>query len=402
MKISIDELTPGMYVGDVFNDRDVLLYSAEAMITEQSQIAKLKNHGVRFVYVYPEKGQNFHTAAVPAEELSQAEIARDYLSQLEKARRAYLGAVSVVKQVTESILKDNRFDPRIIQYADNFVQEVIADPDVFLAVSRMKNSDEKLYVHSVNVAILTASATQVLDYASEDIKVCVIGAMLHDLGLVKLPPQLREKERSLTSPESALIKKHPTLGLEMLSSIGSFPDPAKTIVLQHHERLNGSGYPSRLKGDQISEASFICAIADVYDTFVTSAPSRNPCSPQEALALIFQGAGEEYPRGLVEAFTRFLGIYPVGSFVKLESGEMGLVVKNNRHSLLTPTLIVCTDKQGKKLKQPFFRNLSAARSEFTPMPWRVEMSLNPLSYGIEMDMILDWLSGKPCSSTVTA
>ncbi len=403
MKISVDELIPGMFVGDVFNDRGVLLYSAEALITDESQILKLKNHGVRTVYIYPEKGSSVHSAPVPADETPAEElkVARDYLSQLKRARKVYLGAVSVTQQVANSIVQAKPFDPRIIQYADRFVDEVLRSPDVFLAVCRMKNSDEHLYIHSVNVAVLTASAAQYLSYSQQDITQCVIGALLHDLGMVKIPRELREKGRGLTAAEYALVKKHPLWGLEMLSGMGEFPELSKKVVAQHHERLNGSGYPHRLKGEQVLEYSFICAIADVYDTLVTATSSRPSCLPQEALALIFQGAGEEYPKELVEVFTRFLGIYPVGSFVKLESGEMGLVIKNNRHSLLTPSLIICHDKRGKRLKKPFFRDLSAPRFESTPMPWRIEQSLNPTSYGIEMDMVQDWLSGKACSAETT-
>lgn len=403
MKISVDELIPGMFVGDVFNDRGVLLYSAEALITDESQILKLKNHGVRTVYIYPEKGCSVHTAPAPAEEapVEELKVARDYLSQLNRARKIYSGAVSVSQQVTDSIAKAKPFDPRIIQYADRFVDEVLQSPDVFLAVCRMKNSDERLYTHSVNVAVLTASAAQYLKFSQQDITQCVIGALLHDLGMVKIPRELREKERGITAAEYALVKKHPLLGLEMLDSIGKFPEQSKKVVAQHHERFNGGGYPHRLKGEQVLECSYICAIADVYDTLVTATPSRRSCLPQEALALIFQGAGEEYPKELVEVFTRFLGIYPVGSFVKLESGEMGLVIKNNRHSLLTPSVIICHDKRGNRLRKPFLRDLSAPRFESTPMPWRLEQSLNPNSYGIEMDMIQDWLSGKACAAETT-
>ncbi len=394
MRISIDELIPGMYVGDVFNERGLLLFSAEALINDESQIIKLKNHGVSSVFVIPERGSIPVGNSAPEKFFEHSEFGAGFLNQLQNARKIHALAVTKLKQSCKAILKGNSTLSSVITWADGFVEEVLRNPDVFLAVSRMKSSDERLYVHSVNVSVLVAAAAKLLGYSRDIIIECAIGALLHDIGMLKIPDHIRENGRKLTSAEFILIKKHPSLGYDLLESSG-FPSLAKSVVLQHHERQNGSGYPACLKGAQILEYAAICSIADVYDSLVTPTPYRSPCLPQEALALIFQGAGEEYPKDLVEAFTRFLGIYPVSSFVKLESGEMGLVIKNNLGSLLTPSLIICCDKKGNRLKRPFVRDLAASRSEAVPVPWRIEMSMNPEMYGVQMDMILAWLSGKP-------
>jgi HD-GYP domain-containing protein (c-di-GMP phosphodiesterase class II) len=181
-----------------------------------------------------------------------------------------------------------------------------------------------------------------------------------------------------------LMKRHPMSGIDIVKKMTQkIPDSSFRIIAQHHERANGSGYPQKLKGNQIDEMAMICALADVYDSLTSETTCRKPCLPQEALALIFQGADEEYPRVLVEQFTKMLGIYPVGSFVKLLSGEMGIVVKVNRTSLLTPCVMLLFDAAGKKIATPCIRDLSTRSNENES--WKIECSLNPEHFQIDMD-----------------
>ncbi len=220
--------------------------------------------------------------------------------------------------------------------------------------------------------------------------------MLHDIGLVKFPEELIRKEGLQTRQEIEALKKHPAYGIEIIQRFNrELPASVFQVIAQHHERINGSGYPQFLKSDQIHEMAMLCAISDVYDRLTSIKTGHRACLPQEALALIFQGADEEYPRKLVEHFTKLLGIYPVGSFVKLESGEMGLVVKVNRNHLLSPQVIMLFDSGGKRVEKNQFRDLSAWHKESDRELWKISCSLDPSNFGINPSDII-------CNQIVTS
>jgi hypothetical protein len=169
-------------------------------------------------------------------------------------------------------------------------------------------------------------------------------------------------------------------------------DFSKTIVIEHHERYNGQGYPKGLRGDSIKEIALIAAVADVYDAMTTDRIYRAAWLPQKALALIFQGCDKEYSRRIVELFTKHLGIFPVGSFVKLYSGEMGVVVRTEKGELLAPDVLVLFSNDGQRLNKPLEYRLTKKQKEVGGEKFRIEMSLNPNNYGVRVE---EFIKGDP-------
>lgn len=375
--IPINDLRPGMFICDVFNDKNVLLFSSNTFIAGFHQIEYLRKQGVSSVTVI------FQGKGAEKESEDSFEKYVEFKKQVKKAEAVRKSTLDAVRSMALAAKVGRYFSIKeMISQLQDLVTQMLEQPDVTIGVTQIKNYSEQLYAHSVNVSVLMIGFASVLGYSEELLLEAGIAGILHDIGMIRLPEELIRREGLHTRQELESVKRHPFYGLEMLQQFrDDLPASVFHVVVQHHERLNGGGYPCCLKGDQIQQMSMLCAIADVYDRLTTPGPARRGCLPQEALALIFQGADEQYPRELVEHFTRLMGIYPVGSFVKLESGEMGLVIKVNRDNLLSPQLVMLFDKGGQRIEKLQIRDLSRNEESEREL-WKVSCSLDPANYGI--------------------
>jgi putative nucleotidyltransferase with HDIG domain len=392
VKISLDQLRPGMFVGNVFNERGVLLYSANTLIVDFAQIEALRRQGVVVVGINLQKGSGREMLPVEQEPQAVANRQKENTPIVEVFDRVKVqqtveirtSTITAVEEIMASARTGRLFSiGTVTACVESIIDVVLDEPDLLLNLCQIRSASPSVYEHSVNVAILMTGFASALGYSRENMVEAGVGGMLHDIGMIRLPPALLHRQTTCTRQESEQIKRHPSIGLEIIeSSQKKFPFSIRKIIGQHHERLNGSGYPAGLRDRQIDELAFICAIVDMYDSLTAPGPQKRTFIPQEALALIFQGADDDYPRDLVEHFTKLLGIYPVGSFVKLDSGEMGIVVKNNRQRLLTPVVKVLFNAQGVRLETPYLSDLSVAANNPGGMGVRVDASLDPHSFNV--------------------
>jgi putative nucleotidyltransferase with HDIG domain len=378
-----------MFVEDVFNEKGILLYSANTLIDGYHEIENLRNQGVSSLYINTTKGTDIAdykieiTTPEMLGELTEIgiEVLADYEKKLEQAFKVRQKTISTVRNMLSDARSGRMFSLQtIVKTVEDMVEMVLEEPDVYLRLGQIKEHCQSTYLHSINVSVLMTGFAAALGYSKAKIVEAGISGILHDIGKVKIPESLLKKDGALTRQEMDLIRQHPAMGIEIIkASSQKIPESSLKVIMQHHERINGSGYPRRLKSKQIDEMAIICTLADVYDSLTSGTDYRKPCLPQEALALIFQGSDEEYPRELVEHFTKMLGIYPVGSFVKLATGEMGIVIKINRTSLLTPQVMVLFDNNGERVQIPYVKNLAVSDREFDE---KIECSLDPLIYQI--------------------
>jgi HD-GYP domain-containing protein (c-di-GMP phosphodiesterase class II) len=391
-RISLNDLRLGMIIGDVFNEQDVLLYSSRTLITSDHQIDSLKNQGVTSVFIVTEETVSENPGGsieVREEEAPSGESVlayAHYQQQLKAAGVVHEHAIDSIRDVMSSVKLGQMFQATgVLRSTELLVERVLLDPDLYFGLMQIKAMGSHAYTHSVNVAIMTAAFAGALNYPQDKIIDCAVGGMLHDIGKMKLPEALWFKNNgSCTRKEYEIFKRHPGLGIEIIDGPRrQLSGLTRTIIGQHHERWNGGGYPDALTGDAIHEMAIMCALADVYDLLTTRTPYQNACMPQEALATIFQSVDDEFPRPLAEQFARLLGIYPVGSFVNLKSGEKGLVIRVNRDSLLTPVVVVLINKLGRKLVKPFVRDLSKGSAHPSDhLGYKVDCSLDPAVYTI--------------------
>ncbi len=233
--------------------------------------------------------------------------------------------------------------------------------------------------HSVNVAFLAAAFGRHLGLAELEVEVMTLAGLLHDLGKAKLPDSILHKPGKVTANEMVLVRRHQVEGCAMLQNQG-LPATVLRAVLEHHERWDGSGYPRGLKGDAAALLSRRLSILDVYDALISYRTYRKALSPYKALRQLYTNSGRLYCAESVAAFIRFIGIYPVGSFVRLSDGTCGVVTAFSSDKPLLPTVKVVLDNRMRPIRQKSV-NVLAEQGGIG-----VTGSLNPKEYRIDADL----------------
>lgn len=216
----------------------------------------------------------------------------------------------------------------------------------------LRGFDEYTFTHSINVTILSVVIGVELELNRTKLEELALGGMLHDLGKIKIDRDILLKPDSLQREEFDKIKKHPLEGYRMLESNPESPEIAKLVVKQHHERQNGTGYPDGLRSEKINDYASIVACADVYDALTTDRPYRRKAlAPYEAMKTIIAGSKRHFKQKVVETFLTSMSIYPQGSLVRLNTGEIAIVTRTNREAVIRPVIKLLVDGSGEKFKE---------------------------------------------------
>jgi putative nucleotidyltransferase with HDIG domain len=394
-RISVDEIEVGMELQDVFNANGKLLLSS-LKITDPEQIESLKHQGVQFAYIAPSAES---TAVPPApaasapDEEQQQQRERAYYKELTKAKEVHQATLEAARNT----LHDVRFGKpvgieAITLAAEDMVSSIMRNPDALVSLAQIKGYDEYTYVHSVNVGILITSLVHSMNYSEEQLLEAGVGGLLHDIGKMRVPEHILNKPGKYTPEEFSIMKRHPENGLTILKNAHAISDFSRLVIIEHHERFNGKGYPKGLHESTIHEIGLIAAVSDVYDAMTTDRIYRPAWTPQRTLAMIFQGCDIEYSRRIVELFTKNLGIYPVGSFVRLATREMGVVIRVDKGSILTPDVLILFDEKSERLEKPKEYNLLELQKSENGDRYRIEISLNPNDFNVR---ISDFISANP-------
>ncbi|MBV8623049.1 MAG: HD-GYP domain-containing protein [Herbaspirillum sp.] len=248
------------------------------------------------------------------------------------------------KKATKAMFSEARMGrvldmDRCVSVVEDIAGSVFQSPNGMLSVLRLKLADEYTYLHSVAVCALMVALGRTLGMDEKSCREAGLGGFLHDVGKAFIPHELLNKPGKLTEDEFTLIKKHPELGYKYLSQDPNVPDYARDVCLHHHEKIDGNGYPQALRSGSISLYARMAAICDVYDALTSDRPYKRAWDPAEAISTMATWTGH-FDRAMFLAFVKTLGIYPVGSIVKLESGRSGFVIRQNAQDLTRPVLKV--------------------------------------------------------------
>jgi HD-GYP domain-containing protein (c-di-GMP phosphodiesterase class II) len=240
---------------------------------------------------------------------------------------------------------------------EDILYDLQSNKQVMVQLSNIYSTDNYLYAHSVNVGIYSAALGMALGLNRDQLLDLGIGAMLHDIGKTQIPLEILNKPGKLTDEEYTMMKDHSMLGYEMLKEHPDIPLISAHCALQHHERLDGTGYPRRLKGSEIHLFGQIVGIADVYDALTTNRVYRQAYLPHEALELLFTSTGQ-FDSELIRKFRDNVAIYPLGLTVTLNTGEVAVVVDINTKFPHRPILRVLKDGGGTDVLVPYEVDLS--------------------------------------------
>lgn len=224
-------------------------------------------------------------------------------------------------------LQLERFRPLVAEV----MSSVSRNPYALIAITRLKKRDEYTYVHSLAVSALMTSFARTLGMAEQEVFDLGLAGLLHDIGKMIVPDRILRKPDSLTEEEFALIRTHPEQGYLLLSQDPQTPSVILDVCRHHHERLDGSGYPFRLKGDAISRAAQLAAICDVYDALTSNRSYKPAWTAEEAIGRMYDWSGH-FNRELLVAFMRTIGVYPPGLLVRMRSNRLGVTMPNGRRA----------------------------------------------------------------------
>ncbi len=228
---------------------------------------------------------------------------------------------------------------------------VFQDQNAMLALIMIKSYDEYLFNHSVNVSVLCVALGRTLDIDAATIREVGLGALLHDIGKVHWPESLYLKPRGLTDEEWAMVQRHPLDGAQIAEKMGATTPTAMEVILEHHLRYDRKGYPVLDSEKEPGFFGMIAQLADAYDAITTSRIYQNAFEPSSAIARLQNLSGTVFDPKLFEAFVRMVGIYPVGSLVRLSTGELALVTRPNPADTARPFVRLLFDRSGRRLAE---------------------------------------------------
>jgi HD-GYP domain-containing protein (c-di-GMP phosphodiesterase class II) len=304
--------------------------------------------------------------------------------ELPRARTSFAHSEDVLRTLVSDV-KVGRV-PQVAQVAsavDDMVESMIANPDALMWVGRLRDEDVNTYNHGVKVALYMIALGRHLGFPKAELANLGLVGMLADVGKIKLPRALLDKPGMLAPSEYSLIKEHVRLGLEAIREGGALPASVEAGIAQHHERLDGTGYPKGLKGNEISIYGRMAAIADSFAALITPRAYANPSAPQDALMNLYEWAGSSFHEPLVEQFVQAVGVFPVGSLVELSSAEVAVVVAHNRVRRLEPRVLVLTWPDKSPLATPIERDLLAQTGSGATR-LRIVRGLPAGAYGLKM------------------
>lgn len=344
--IELSKLKLGMYVVSIVDDSNIEIKS-EGYISQQESITQLKKARITSVVVDPSRQKKIEqidkvfsdikTTTKTDKKKIKEPIKVSLDDEIKKANKLYGTAKDIQVKILDSVKLEKALKTdNISQTTDALVDSVFRNQDALSCLTRIQSKDSYLLEHSLNVSILMSVFAKYLGFEKRFIQEIALGAFLHDIGKVFIPHEILNKRGSYTEKEHKIMKSHVALGLKILEDSPDISHIAMKMVREHHERLDGSGYPKGLKGDEISKYGRMIAIVDSYDAMTCERPHKKSVHPTSAFKALITESPAQYDEELVEKFIQCLGVYPVGTLVKLNSGKLGLISQLNKRKPLHP------------------------------------------------------------------
>lgn len=303
--------------------------------------------------------------------------------EISKIYPVYEQSQVATKQIFEALAQDQKIDLTNVNDALNgMVDSIERNPDALIWLAKLKQTDDYAYNHALNVSIMLMALANFMSLPKKLVKELGLAGLLQDIGKVKVPSELLHKQEKITDEEFEILKKHVDYALELLEVTDNIPATVILTVSQHHERINGTGYPYKLTGKQVSLTGQMAGLIDTYCALTSNKVYAKGVYNQMALEEIHALRDTQFSGTLIDQLVQFLGIYPVSSLVELNTGEVAVVIQQNSVRRLLPRVMILLNPDKTKNEYPATINL--IHSPLTPMgePYKIIRGLAPDSYGL--------------------
>ncbi|NIY87749.1 HD-GYP domain-containing protein [Vibrio campbellii] len=360
IKLTVDRIQPGLHIRLPlkWNDHPFLLNSFK--IKDQEQVEMIRHLGVKFVYFNPDQSDASPLPAnqpqaevkqVHALDLEAQKLWQEKQKRIEKLSAYRRRVIQCEKEFERSLARMRSVMTKIRnrpadavgeakQLIDDIVEKLMCDDNVTLHLMNGKNEFEDIYFHSLNVAVIAMMIGRAKGYSAPPLLSLSFPALFHDMGKIKIPTAILRKQVPLSEPESNYLKLHTKYGLDMANQIEGFPESAKTVIVQHHELRDGSGYPEGLKGDEIDELAQVIIVANAFDNLCHTPVAAEQKIPYTALSHLYKNCKHLYKEENLNILIKFMGVFPPGTVVQLSNNMVGLVISVNASHLLFPNVLV--------------------------------------------------------------
>ena len=390
--------------------------SSNMLVETEQQLHIINNLQLEYVYFYPEKSKQIEEnitersddeniefnskmseaqAAMLNEKMRRIEQAKAHRRDIQKTEKAFNHSLNQVRDLMKQV--SSRPLNALTEASELISQlvETIVDAEslVLHLISSGNKDQETLYYHVLNVSIVSMMLGRNLGFSAADIKTIGIGALFHDIGKLKIPSQILRKTTPLTGPEQNLLKMHTKYGTDLVGLADTFPLEAWPIIEQHHEYLDGTGYPKGLKKDQINKMAHLVAVVNEFDNLCHPADPSKARSPHHALAYLYRTMKNKLDDTTMRVMIKMMGVYPPGTVVMLSDQRIAMVMSVNSDSLLQPNVMIY-EPEVPRLEAPV---ISLDSDELTiskvltiaSLPERVREYLNPRA------QVSYYVQGKP-------
>ncbi len=369
-EIRVASLRPGMYVSRLDRDWIGTPFLLQGFLVQTQEDIDLLGQYCRHVFVDIVKSENFIRLSLqrlerPGRDGYDVPDLKDLANsrpravlhkvedELPRARAAVQEARKATTEIMSGLRAGNKLSEKEVdQVVAPLVESVVRNPDAYFWLESLRQHDSYTYSHAMNCCVLMAAFGRHLGLADEVLHDLAKGGLLLDIGKTVVSEELLESAQALTEGEHGLVRNHVEHGLRLYDESGADNARVREIIQTHHEREDGSGYPSALAGESIPLFGRLAGIVDSYDAMTSTRPYRPSVSKYEALQRMYRQRGQLFQGDLLEQFVQCLGVYPVGTLVELSTGEVAVVMAQNPVRRLFPRVMLLTDV-GKKLRNGF-------------------------------------------------
>lgn len=395
-KIPVSCAVVGMYVDELCGSWiDSPFWKSSFKLATTKDLKSLQSCGVKDVWIDTGKGKNIdqmtkspYTTSDQEIEASLANIVEPDFStehqvsweeELDAARKIQTrAAIEVTSMFSEARMGKALQVQNAIPLAGEIYLSVVRNPSALISLTRLKTKDDYTYMHSIAVCALMIALGRKMGIDEDTVKSLGMAGLLHDVGKMAIPDLILNKPGRLTEEEFGLVKSHPVRGWEMLKASDDVDDIARDVCLHHHERVDGMGYPEKLSANNLSLFAKMGAVCDVYDAITSNRSYKKGWSPAESIRKMASWKHGHFDNEVFDVFVSTIGIYPVGTLVKLSSGRLGVVTDQATQNLLKPHVKVFYSSSLKSHISPKMLNLAKSSETIcsieNPATWNINLT----------------------------